>query len=198
MKPFVLFLFFAVLTFLSCSKSYDGPQLPPVTQTGENTFGCYVNGRLLLPRDGKGTVMGPDEGMYFSASGEAPNYNYNEINVQDFVSPNGGSMDIHITKLHEGGEGMFEIKESNCDRFSYANNSINIRCRYYNGVSYDYYCSIEGSGYLNITRYDFDNRIVSGTFSFSAKNENNPNDIIEITEGRFDLKWDTLPYKDFP
>ncbi len=65
MKKNVL-IFFAVVTFLGCSKKDDGsftPTLPPITQTGENTFGCYANGILITPRDGTGTFNSPDNGM---------------------------------------------------------------------------------------------------------------------------------------
>lgn len=39
------------LLFHSClhPKEPTAPQLPPETQTGANTFGCYVNGQLWLP-----------------------------------------------------------------------------------------------------------------------------------------------------
>ncbi|WP_157487179.1 hypothetical protein [Gelidibacter algens] len=42
-----------VLTFTSCNNDDDAPtdpigQLPPMTQTGENTFGCLINGEPLI------------------------------------------------------------------------------------------------------------------------------------------------------
>jgi hypothetical protein len=27
-------------------------ELPPITQTGENTFGCIIDGEVLVPKDG--------------------------------------------------------------------------------------------------------------------------------------------------
>ncbi len=192
MKTYILFLFFAVLTLVGCSKNDDGPKLPPITQTGENTFGCYINGRLLVPRNGTGTFNAPDNGLRFIVGPGPDEFYYHEIKVQDFIGSKGGSMDIHIIDLYQNGAGNYEIQKSNCALDIDANNSINIRCRYYNGQSYDYYCSIEGTGSLNIMRFDLENRIVSGTFNFKARNENNSNDIIEITEGRFDIKWDEL------
>ena len=198
MKTYPMFLFFAALILLNCSKTDDGPSLPPATQTGENTFGCYVDGRLLIPRDGTGTFNSPDYGMRMYSGPSGDNITYREINVHDFVGENGGSMDIHIVNLHEIGEGNFQIGESNCETGLQANPSINIRTRYFNGNSYDYYCSVEGSGYLNITRSDTINLILSGTFNFRAVNENQPNDTIEISQGRFDINRNTLPYTEFP
>ena len=57
---------------------------------------------------------------------------------------------------------------------------------------------MENAGTLSITRYDLDNRILSGTFSCTMQNRDNPNERIEITQGRFDIKWDTLDETDFP
>ena len=195
MKKALLFL--SLVTLLSCSKSDDTftPTLPPITQTGANTFGVYIDGKLLTPRDGTGTFNSPDYGMSYIAGGIPPEITYNEIEIRDFKSGFGGLMDIHILDLHENREGTYPINESNCEDNVDANANINIRCRWWDKTSqaYKWYCSIENSGTLIITRYDFENRIVSGTFSCKAVNRDDPNDIIEITQGRFDIKWDAIP-----
>ena len=103
-------------------------------------------------------------------------------------------MDIHFVNLHEKGEGVFEIQESNCEKRRGANPAINIRCR----MNDKWYCSIENTGTLTITRYDYENRVFSGIFSCKAVNRDNPDDIVEITQGRFDIKWDTLYTVKFP
>ncbi|NIJ43701.1 hypothetical protein FHR24_000140 [Wenyingzhuangia heitensis] len=54
------------------------------------------------------------------------------------------------------------------------------------------YFSFENSGSVKITKYDFEKRIYSGTFSFKAVNRDDPNDIIEINDGRFDIDVDKL------
>ncbi|MGB3342889.1 MAG: hypothetical protein WBA61_03175 [Aequorivita sp.] len=200
MKTYLLILFFSTVTFLGCSKKDDNgftPTLPPITQTGENTFGCYVDGKLLIPRDGTGTFNSYDYGMIFW--GSPSGFSYNEIDVRDFKSGNGGWINIHIVDLHENGEGDFIINESNCEDGIGANPNINIRVRWLDSVTqvYKWYCSIENGGTLEITRYDFENMIVSGTFNCIVANSEDPNDIIEITEGRFDIKWNELP-SNFP
>ena len=95
-----------------------------------------------------------------------------ELAIRDFKSGNGGWIDIHIANFHQNGEGTFIINESNCEDGIDANPTINIRCRWWDETSqaYKWYCSIENTGTLNITRYDFENRIVSGTFSCKAVN----------------------------
>lgn len=57
------------------------------------------------------------------------------------------------------------------------------------------YLSIANTGNITLTRND--NEIISGTFSCKLKNMNNPNDIIEVREGRFDFNKKTINNKIF-
>ncbi|WP_034061124.1 hypothetical protein [Lacinutrix jangbogonensis] len=193
-----------LLLLFGCSKDDENnafiPSLPEATQTGKNTFGCYIDGVLLTPRNGEGANGFPDTGMSFSALGDAPDYIYNEINIRDFKSGTGGQMDIHIIDLHANGEGSFIINESNCEDNVDANNNINIRCRLLDKQTntYNWYCSIENGGTLTITRYDFDNGIISGTFNCTVQNYDNPEDSIEITQGRFDINRTSVNLTSYP
>ena len=196
-------LFWGSLLFLiSCSNNSDYqpfvPSLPPITQSGANTFGCYINGVLLTPRDGTGDLYSDHIGMRYSVAPD--DVSYNEIYIDDWKSENGSLLRIHISELKQNGEGTFTINESNCQNGLDANISINLNCRIYDATAqiYKWYCSIENAGTLSITRYDLDNRILSGTFSCTMQNRDNPNERIEITQGRFDIKWDTLDETDFP
>ena len=51
----IIMLLVAMVMITSCKKtdtnSLDAElaKLPPITQTGANTFGCLVNGRAVLP-----------------------------------------------------------------------------------------------------------------------------------------------------
>ena len=155
-------LFLGGLLFLvSCSNKSDYqpfvPSLPPITQTGANTFGCYIDGVLLTPRDGTGGLYGTPKGMRrIAGSGDPPNYTYNEIRTQDYTGETGGILKIHITDLHQNGEGTFTIRESNCEDGIDASPSLNIHCRIIDKASqtYKWYCSMENAGTLSITRYD--------------------------------------------
>jgi hypothetical protein len=50
-KLSMIILLFFLFAAGSCEKEDEAPQLPPVTQTGEDTFGCLVNGEAWLPED---------------------------------------------------------------------------------------------------------------------------------------------------
>lgn len=40
-----------------------------------------------------------------------------------------------------------------------------------------------------VTKLDVANKIISGTFSFRAQNEENSSEFVEVTDGRFDVKY---------
>jgi hypothetical protein len=50
-------LFFAI-TFFNCENNDPEDQLPPITQTGANTFGAIVDGRVFVPADSFSTTPG--------------------------------------------------------------------------------------------------------------------------------------------
>lgn len=68
----ILYIFLA-----SCSKPNETPtpqdQLPPATQIGANTAGCYLNGQLLIPKDGINSLSGYP--VYGLTTGAGVNFN---------------------------------------------------------------------------------------------------------------------------
>ena len=193
MKTTILILL--ILAQTACTKNDDGfkPTLPEATQTGVNTFGCYANGVLIIPRDGTGTFNSPDNGMSFFAGPSPENIVYHEIRVHDFASDKTSKIILHIIGLDWIGVGEYIVNQSSCYDGIDSPNTNNIFCRIWVEEEnlYKTYCSIENSGVINITRYD--NGIISGTFSCRAAAFEDPTDIIEITEGRFDINLNALP-----
>jgi hypothetical protein len=104
MKNIITVLLLSLLT--SCSEDSNNPeaQLPPITQTGENTFGCLIDGKLLIPRDGTGTWGGSDKGFMFWGD-PTDNMQYNEIEIKDYKSYRTAKLLIHIQNLHQIGVG---------------------------------------------------------------------------------------------
>ena len=204
MKTQLLFLALCLQLFIACTNednrgSICQDNLPAITTTGANTFGCCINGNLLIPRDGTGTFGGNDYGAILF--GGYPNTtDYYELDIRDYKSNRTGSLLLHMHQIHTNGVRNYTINESNGYNAIDGLNHTYLHCRVFNEStnSYQYYRSYENSGILIITRYDFSNRIISGRFSCKVKNSSNPNDIIEIKDGRFDIKWDTLLDEEFP
>lgn len=82
--------------------------------------------------------------------------------------------EFYIEIEHFRGTGTYPLTDSN------------INCqyieRYYPDKTY-----VAESGTLTITKDDRTSQILSGTFSFTAVNVDNPAEVINITDGRFDI-----------
>ena len=47
-----------LLLFIGCSSDSNPEEgLPKETQTGANTFGCLIDGKLLVPRSGNNNIV---------------------------------------------------------------------------------------------------------------------------------------------
>lgn len=157
----------------SCKKEKVGIDgLPAITQTGENTFGCLVNGELLIPKYGKGfggrtileTTYGPSASLRLSAvdrsSKELPS-----VTLYSYVPLKSGL----IIPLVDGTDNFHASGEYFIDSNNFRTNN-------------------ELKGELTISYFDEVKHIVSGRFWFDALNKNG--DKVEIREGRFDIKYD--------
>ena len=191
----------AFFTILSCSKdnSTSGFALPPETQTGANTFGVTINNKVYMPRDPTGITYGPSgHGMVFWASPDS--VEWDELEVIDGASAVGFQIFIHIQNLKTIGAGKYLLSASNfhSNIDAVPLNSIFFKIWDNNISNYAYYGSVENEGEINISRYDLPNRIVSGNFSGKFVRFDNPNETINIVDGRFDLNWFSVQTTIFP
>lgn len=188
MKNILFILVF--FTILSCSKdnASSGFALPPETQTGANTFGVTINNKVYIPRDPTGFTYGPSgHGMIFWASPDS--LEWDELEVIDGASAVGFQIFIHIQNLKTIGSGNYPLYTSNfhSNIDGVPLNSIFFKIWDNNISNYAYYGSVENEGEINITRNDTLNYITSGNFSGKFVRYDNPNDFIQITNGRFDI-----------
>jgi hypothetical protein len=174
---------FLLLNAASCTDEENGDKLPPETQSGNSTFGCLVNGKVWLP-----------EGVPFSTQRTVTwvneKYTYLVIGANQGPSQSLGLV-INGTEIKSN-----MVYTLNSD--SNSNSTYSYKCE---KGSYCYYQSSSNyTGQLIITKFDTINKIVSGRFSFKAMFvEAQASDgicdssIINITEGRFDLKYSFQP-----
>ena len=91
------------------------------------------------------------------------------------------------------GIGIYNLGQSNGNYFTASpNNNHVILKRIVNSDNVKTFLSNSNSGRIVITRFDYPNKIISGIFSFNLYNSNNPSEIIQITDGRFDINLVTL------
>lgn len=166
----------ALVLFAACNKEVD--ELPPVTQTGANTFGAKVDGELWAPK-GFGPFPAND-----ILQARMTGTSFLTIDAKNFASsPNETQFQILVAGVT--GPGTYQL-----------NNDVVLP----SSSSYGYYvkrnitplnewvtsASIGGS--VTITRLDTVNKVVSGTFQFNAMNLYNTPQQLTVTEGRFDIK----------
>ena len=181
MKTILLALLIGLSAMACTDRTGDdgyNPQLPPETQTGAWTFGCKINGQIMIPQDA--TLQGPPgggplKGLVFSYD------KGRNIEAVDAQHGRGGVIIKIPNSLMNNQSGMFDFEDIR-GGFSSANEEkLYIQAMYKNS----FYGSIANTGKITFTRND--SKIISGTFYCKLKNRDEPYYIIEITEGRFDL-----------
>lgn len=180
MKKILLLFLFSLI--LSCCDKDDNPiptnpidQLPPATQTGANTFGCLLDGEIFKP----GLTNNSYNCFYQLVDGEyffsvSANYQKNGILK---------SLGLGTTKksIAEGQTlTLIERIDGNASASYFIGNNNT-------GVVEIYNTSQINTGELKITKLDFTNNIVSGTFWYDVKD--NQGVIHQIRDGRFDMQF---------
>jgi hypothetical protein len=184
MKTLLCILLATSLLAAGCKKSKPGKalteleKLPPITQTGANTFGCLVDGKAWLPNGSKPQSGGPNIQLYVDPTFQGGRFS---ITGHQYQIP--GS-DISIGSANCTSDGIFNLS-----------NSSNL-ASYYRTILSSLPCQLSTTdagtfktGFLNISKYDLTTGIFSGTFEFQLHNSQSLcGDTIRITNGRFDVK----------
>ena len=167
----LLLLFTLAIIFSCCNNDDDNPQaLPPATQTGAGTFACYVNGKSFIDTSG-----GYFNCFYQFTGGEY----YFGIQGADTVGMiTGVGLGTDKKQIEQGiTYQLIEPTDGNANGGTGITQSISSGTISYTNLQY--------TGELTITKLDFTNHIVSGTFWFDVENPYT-GETIQIREGRFD------------
>ena len=176
----------------SCNKEDETEQLPPITQTGANTFGFVFDGVVFTPTDSNSRGFGIDGGgtsgiSVFGDYSGTEHYS-NRIEAKRYTNiKNVRVINVYIYQVAEIGVGVYNLGAYNI-REGYKqpyNNYISIYAKSPTTGSWTEYYSYENSGEINVTRKDEDNVVFSGTFY--ARLRSNDGEIVEVTQGRFDI-----------
>ena len=184
-----------LLLFLGCSSdSNRGYSLPPETQTGANTFGVTIKGKVYIPRDPTGIDVGASgHGMILWGTSD---FSWTELEVIDGASPAGFQIYIHMQPLATLGKITLHQSNFHNNIDSAPFSHIYFKMWDANIGNYAYYGSLENQAEINITKLS--GGIISGNFKGKFFRYDNPNDFIQITDGRFDINGFTLPHAVFP
>ena len=173
-----LLLLVTILVTLSCCSNNDdnGNTLPPITQTGANTVGCLVNGKVFLPH-AEG-INSPVNCFYQFVNGEF----FFTMNFADLRGTGFKEVFIQTGRINIESAETYLLNKNPIDDGDYTGGG-----GYSTSLTNNYYTNIIRTGELTITRVDLQNSIISGTFWFDAINE--AGEIVEIREGRFDWNY---------
>lgn len=147
------------------SRKAPVDQLPPPTQSGKYTFGCLVNGEVMIPDDTT-SMLAEYQGGMMQIIGE--------VWHEDFFQT------IKIIVLDPIIIGQnYDLTDMSTTRVIYS--------RKINGSICNYEAEDTFNGWIKFSKIDRTNLIVSGTFEYSTVTENC--DTIRVTNGRFDFPY---------
>jgi len=176
MHKIIPFFLLTVLITGNCKKDLDElSKLPMPTQEGKRTFGCLINGKAWIPENG-GIIL------------TTPPLRFSYENI------NGGMFGIIAEKDNQNTDQSIIIGIDSCTTVRKynlsSNNTIRITYNDFRNAVCSRYSSrdsgIVATGFVNITRFDLGNGIISGTFEFSLS-QSGCLPLI-INGGRFDAK----------
>jgi hypothetical protein len=147
--------------------------LPDATQTGANTFGCLLNGKVWLPKGNDGTA---NFSVYYDPSLMGGTLNVGTYRYYGSGNNDRDNMNLYSDSLTQ--EGTYALYQKSTRGAIYSNWKA---CSYANDATVPY-----KTGELVITKLDLTNGIIAGTFHFTLYKPGC--DSIRITQGRFDKK----------
>jgi hypothetical protein len=158
----ILILLVSLSSCSSCEEE-EWTTLPPETQTGANTFGCYVNGELFVA-EGIVALGEPSPRAVYSRSNDG-------LGISGYWKQDRRYVYLYI----------YNPKEHS------TNLELTIYLRDYNSDIIFDAKKEEITGKVYLTKFDTINKIVSGHFSNIKLYDPQENSIL-ITQGRFDIK----------
>ena len=166
MKAIQFILFTALICLLCASSCKENEvkvwtELPPKTQTGANTMGCLVDGKLW--------ATGKLPGSFKFPAMSARYLDYGEY--------------VHLNFHAQGNVGRiaFVVKNPYIGQ-----NEAKVSCSF--DIYSECYVMTDSTKNLIITKMDLEKGILSGNFTFDIPCKKDADKILHITEGRFDLR----------
>ena len=173
----ILILLSCLFLLVSCKKSIDA--LPEATQTGANTFGLKLDGQFWVPQKFAG-ISAPTLEAFYSGTGDL------RITAGNFASePTETEFEIFVKNA--SAPGVYQLNQ-NTEVYPNAAASYGYYVKRKINPLNEWITNTQYKGSVTITKLDLTNRIVSGTFEFTAGSIDSSAAPISVTDGRFDVK----------
>lgn len=177
MKKRLVLAAFVFVALSACKK--DIKSLPEETQAGAGTFGAKINGENWGPLKAGILPTAPILEARFTAG------NSIVINARNFSrTPIETEMEIYLKNVEATGTYLL-----NQNTAPYPNNTASYAYYLKRNVNLEdeWITSPAATGQVVVTKIDVPNKIIAGTFQFTA-NAKYGSAPINVTEGRFDVK----------
>ena len=159
----------------------DYSVLPPITQTGANTFGCLVNGEVWVPRVPLFSWTLYDKAFSFDES-KGLGYGNGDCTVANDST-------YQVLALAFGASHYLPTEYHTTSDSTYINAfSVWFKDTHSKWYLPDETATLTSNRFI-ISKIDTTKNFISGTFEFTLYNTLNKNDSIVITDGRFDLLY---------
>jgi hypothetical protein len=168
-----------VLLNIQCKKKNAEPDLPPVTQSGANTFGCRINGKVFVPKVNAGGYSQRLMSDYLPNS-PGNTYSFGVSAYNNSEIPNVIIGFSSTSTILETGK-IYQLQATS--------SQSGFVTTYYEqtGGQGNFRVVAPLTGQLTILKIDLVAKIISGAFFFDATNDKGEK--VEIKDGRFDVKY---------
>lgn len=178
----------ACILFVGCKRSEceEYCALPPITAEGKNTFGCKVNGELFFADAPTGSRL--FNFIYFACNDTGAADRAKKALLVALTNKGGSTLLFYLDDLIP-----FEPVAKRLHKFTDpwpAEVCAEDYGRYVAGGK-AYQTNENFTGEVTLSRFDTLNRIVSGTFHFTAVHPPT-GETISVTDGRFDVNLSTF------
>ena len=166
-----------VFCFANCKKNNtDSNGLPPATDEGKNTLGFLLNGQPWTPKGFAGTA---NLSLYYDATFQGGVFNLSAYKILSSSPTKSQILTLFGDSIQS--PGRIILPNKNKFGFSFTNDA--------NGCRYDTFDSTTKiiGGFFDIQKLDKINNIFSGQFEF--KFSSSGCEVVQITQGRFDMKF---------
>lgn len=179
------FLFLFTISATTCKKQntleMELAKLPPATQTGQNTFGCLVNGKAWIAQNAD-CFPYCDPSFKMNIGYEFGGYLAIDAFWKNSKNNFDQRIDIMVDSLNYQYKKIIDWRKEHSGVYflDYHSNNPCRKLDRFNDPTIQY------SGAVYVSRYDLQSGIISGTFEFTLYKPGC--DTLKVTHGRFDKK----------
>ncbi|MCC7245470.1 MAG: hypothetical protein IT269_07320 [Saprospiraceae bacterium] len=187
-QTFLLFFWGIILFSSSCDNKEtltEEEKLPPVTESGSNTFGCLINDRAYIKCQDWADWDIKGGNYPLSVQTGLPLLYSFSIRTYDKCSED-DSWQSEDLDLEFGVDTNMKTYKNRASYENHGTASIAKLCK--DNPDFYYHDSLSASNWIKISKMDRTNRILSGTFEFDLYTPG-CTDTVKIRKGRFDVKF---------